>query len=50
MTDDADHSARLQERELLRAIAKVTGRPPRVIEIPPPHYEHEDEGTDNGVR
>ncbi|HSV28626.1 MAG TPA: hypothetical protein VLL76_03680 [Candidatus Omnitrophota bacterium] len=44
MPDDGDLALSLQESELMRAIAMVTGRPPRIIEIPPPRYEAQDDG------
>lgn len=52
MTDEVDESVSLQELHLLRAIARVTGRPPRIIEIPPPCFgwnEH-DNGRQAGKK
>lgn len=48
MPDDVDQSISLQEQHLLRAIALVTGRPPRIIEIPPPHYGSDEDGQPAG--
>lgn len=38
MSDDLDDVACQQERDLAEAVARITGRRPRLIEIPPPHY------------
>lgn len=38
MSDPADDSVSQQERDLAEAVARITGRRPRIIPIPPPHY------------
>lgn len=44
MVDNVDESVSLQERELMRAISRATGRRPRTIEIPPPSYDGQRDG------
>lgn len=51
MADEIDDSVALQDRHIRQSIARITGRRPREIQIPPPRYQTEDEkGTNNGDR